>query len=126
MKRISSPGSAAWKWQVKLALSAAGQECVWLQRVISDLSVSQSSCVVFEDNQSAIAMCKNPQFHGKSKHIAIKYHYIRELVDDGKLLVKYVSSDDNIADIFTKGSFTQHVFDTLASLLNMVEVRPKL
>ena len=43
--------------------------------------------IIYEDNQSAIAMTINPQFHGRTKHIAIKYHYIREQVNDGTVNV---------------------------------------
>ena len=58
---------------------------------------------VFDDSQSAIAMTKNPQFHGKTKHIAIKYHFIREEVEKGTINLKYCQTDNMIADILTKG-----------------------
>ena len=56
-----------------MALASATQEAVWLRRLTADLQVdSKSPLVIYEDNQSAIAMSKNPQFHGRAKHIAIK------------------------------------------------------
>ena len=58
---------------------------------------------IFEDNQSTIAMTKNPQHHGKAKHIDIKFHYIREMVTMNKIKLKYCKSDEMIADILTKG-----------------------
>ena len=58
---------------------------------------------IFEDNQSAIAMSKNPQFHGRSKHIAIKYHFIREQVGKGTVKLVYCPSKEMIADMLTKG-----------------------
>ena len=48
-------------------------------------------------------MAKNPQFHGRTKHIAIKYHFIREQVSSGKLELKYCKTNDMIADMLTKG-----------------------
>ena len=63
-----------------IALASAAQESsLWLQQLLADLLKEPTKpMVIFEDNQSAICMAKNPQFHGRSKHIAIKHHFIRE------------------------------------------------
>lgn len=58
---------------------------------------------MFEDNQSAICMAKNPQFYGHAKHIDIKYHFIREQIASGVIDLKYCKTEDMVADIFTKG-----------------------
>ena len=58
---------------------------------------------IFEDNQSAISMAKNPQFHGRAKHIAIKHHFIREQVEDGNIELKYCPSEEMVADMPTIG-----------------------
>ena len=64
-----------------IALSGAAQESLWLQQVLSDLKKEEAkSMVIYKDYQSAISMAKFPQFHGRTKHIAIKYHFIREQV----------------------------------------------
>ena len=53
-----------------LALSAAAQECTWLKQLTSDVTtLSDAPTMIFEDNQSAIAITHNPQFHGRSKHM---------------------------------------------------------
>jgi hypothetical protein len=54
------------------------------------------------DNMSAIALCKNPVFHDRSKHIDTKYHYIRENVESGKIELEHVSTTDQLADLLTK------------------------
>ena len=59
--------------------------------------------VIFEDNQSAIAMTRNPRFHGRSKHVGIKYHFVRDKVTEGTIKVKYCSTTEMIADVLTKG-----------------------
>ena len=87
-----------------IALASTAQESLWLQQLVTDLQkVSPKPMVLFEDNQSAISMTKNPQFHGRSKHIAIKYHFIREQVSSGKVKLQYCRTNDMVADIMTKG-----------------------
>jgi hypothetical protein len=54
------------------------------------------------DNQSAIQMTKNPFFHKKTKHIDIQYHFVRDLVQQGVLEIMYCSTEEQVADIFTK------------------------
>ena len=58
--------------------------------------------VMFCDNTSTINISKNPVMHSKTKHIAIKYHFVRELVQDKEIRLEYVNSKEQIADIFTK------------------------
>ena len=59
--------------------------------------------VLYEDNQSAICMAKNPQFYGCAKHIGIYFHYIQEQVERGAVALRYCPSYDMIADMLTKG-----------------------
>jgi hypothetical protein len=54
------------------------------------------------DNQSAIALSKNPVFHERSKHIDVRYHYIRECVDEGRIIIVYTAIEEQLADILTK------------------------
>ena len=54
------------------------------------------------DNQSCIKMTKNPVFHDRSKHIKIRYHYIRDMVQRVALKLQYVSMDEQVADVLTK------------------------
>ena len=87
-----------------IALSSAAQESVWLKHLTTELrSPPKSPTTIFEDNQSAIAMTKNPQFHGRAKHIDIKYHFIREQVNCGNAKLEYCPTEEMTADIFTKG-----------------------
>ena len=54
------------------------------------------------DNQGAIALSKDNKFHVQTKHVNICYHFIHEAVEDGKIQVEYIPTDDSVADIFTK------------------------
>jgi hypothetical protein len=58
--------------------------------------------VILCDNQSCIKMKENAMFHDKSKHIEIRYHYIRDMVQRGAIKLQYVSTDEKVADVLTK------------------------
>ena len=99
-----------------MALSSAAQEAVWIRELISELQ-SQPT-LIYEDNQSAISMAKNPQFHGRSKHISIKYHYIQEQVNNDKIRLEYCPTEDMLADLLTKG-IRPEKFEKLRKLYGM-------
>ena len=102
-----------------MALSSTAQEAIWMRELNSDLGNQQSQPIlIFEDNQSAISMAKNPQFHGRSKHINIKYHFIREQVCNGKIRLIYCPTEDMLADLFTKGIGSEK-FERLRRLCGM-------
>lgn len=87
-----------------MALSSTTQEAVWLRELNSDLGNCLSEpTLIFEDNQSAICMVKNPQFHGRSKHINIKFHFSHEQVSANKIQLKYCLTTDMLADLLIKG-----------------------
>jgi hypothetical protein len=54
------------------------------------------------DNKSALALAKNPVFHERSKHIRIKYHFIRDCLEDGSIKASHIATTDQLADILTK------------------------
>jgi hypothetical protein len=54
------------------------------------------------DNQSCIKMTENPMFHDRSKHIEIRYHFIRDMVQRGALKLQYISTDEQVVDVMTK------------------------
>ena len=64
---------------------------------------------MFEDNVGCISLSKNPVMHKSSKHIEIRYHFVRERVQDGSLKLVYIPSSENVADILTK-STRKHTF----------------
>ena len=87
-----------------VSLSSATQEVMWLRRLTSELKNGPTKAtVLYEDNQSAIAMTRKAQFHGRAKHIAIRHHFVREKVSEGVVELKYCPTDRMIADMLTKG-----------------------
>ncbi|GJR85744.1 putative RNA-directed DNA polymerase [Tanacetum coccineum] len=83
----------------------ASKEAIWMKNFIGDLGVVptvQDPIEIFCDNESAVALTKEPKDHGKSKHIERKYHFVRSKVEEGHVIVKDIRSEDNPADPFTK------------------------
>ena len=102
-----------------MALTSAAQEAVWMRQLSKDMKTDVCEpTVIFEDNQSAICMAKNPQFHGRAKHIGIKYLFIREQVSNNTIKLRYCRTEDMIADIFTKG-LSQEKFVKLRSMCGL-------
>ena len=85
-----------------VAASEAAREVIWLARLFDDLTVLTKVPTLHIDNQSAIKLIKNSEFHYKTKHIDIRYCFTREKFREGKLEIDYVCTDVQIADIFTK------------------------
>ena len=98
-----SPAVALSSTEAELyAGTSASQEAVWLQGLLQEFGHRQRLPTLWCDNQSTIAMTKDPIFSARSKHIEARYFFIRELVQAGKLQVLHVKGTENVADIFTK------------------------
>ena len=86
-----------------VALSSATQEAVWLRRLLNALNaIPDEPTIMMEDNQGAIAISRNPVEHARTKHIDIRYHFVREAIKDRVIELRYCSSQNMIADILTK------------------------
>nr|GEW13214.1 zinc finger, CCHC-type [Tanacetum cinerariifolium] len=86
-----------------IVATAAATQALWLKRLLSKLTHSKEEKVtIMVDNKSAIALMKNPVFHGRSKHINTKYHFIRECVEREDIQVEFVSKEYQKANILTK------------------------
>lgn len=77
--------------------------------------------MLYVDNQSAITFAKHPSFSRESKHIDTKYHFVRERAEFGHLIIKYVSSNNQIADILTK-ILPRPQFEFLRNHLSLVRL----
>ena len=86
-----------------MALVATTQEALFLKTLVKDFGLSCSEPIqLYGDNQGAISLVKNPVTHEKSKHIDIKFHFIREKFSEGLIFVDHVPTGDNVADLMTK------------------------
>ena len=86
-----------------MAACAAAQEALWLRMLLADLGVDIVKPISLkENNQAAIAFSKNPGDHKRSKHIDIRYHFVRGRAAAGELTLDYIPTEGQLADIFTK------------------------
>uniref|UniRef100_A0A2N9IMV8 Reverse transcriptase Ty1/copia-type domain-containing protein n=1 Tax=Fagus sylvatica TaxID=28930 RepID=A0A2N9IMV8_FAGSY len=105
------------------ALATAFAEVCWLRTLLKDLGIYLSQPpILWCDNVSALAIASNPVFHARTKHIEVDFHFIRERVLRKDLVVKFVSTIDQPADVFTKSLPTQRFLDLQRNLT--VSVRP--
>jgi ATP-binding cassette subfamily B (MDR/TAP) protein 1 len=86
-----------------VAVSESAKEIVWLQSFLKELGKMNEKGTLYSDSQSAIFLAKNPAFHSRTKHIQIKYHFIRQLLDEEQLMLEKICGSKNPADMLTKG-----------------------
>ena len=124
-------GAVSWssKKQAVVALSSieaeyisqthAAKEAVWLRNFIVELQGKpQGPLTVLCDNQGAIALSKDNKFHSRTKHIDLRYHFIREAVEEGKINVEYIPTTENVTDVFTK-ALARPKFEVFIEMLGL-------
>jgi hypothetical protein len=107
-----------------MASADAAQQATWLRLLLDDLQLgppTDSPIPIYNDNNGCIALSKNPVHHDKSKHIAMRHHFLREKVEDGSIDLSHVSSASNIADLLTK-SLPVDTFTRLCELLGVIRL----
>ena len=86
-----------------IVASVASCDAVWLRKLLAGLfDLELEPTLIYCDNQSYVKLSENPVFHNKSKHIEIKYHFIRDMVQKGAVELWYISTDEQTSDILTK------------------------
>jgi hypothetical protein len=106
-------------------IASANTACqgIWLSRLLGGLlGIPTPKVNLLVDNKSAIALSKNPVHHDRSKHIDIRYHFIRDCVDRGEVDIDHVSTAEHLADILTK-ALGRVRFVELRHQLGVIEVQ---
>ncbi|KAF2294778.1 hypothetical protein GH714_017723 [Hevea brasiliensis] len=86
------------------AIGATATEVTWLMSLLCEISMAPNQApILWYDNVGATYLTVNPIFHSRMKHIEVEYHFVCDMVDKGSLQVRYISSKDQIANVFTKG-----------------------
>jgi transposase InsO family protein len=108
-----------------MACTRAAQEAIWLRQFLDQLGYRQKNPTqLLGDNQGAIALAKNPGNHPRTKHIQLRYHFIRFAITDGQILLDYVPTGDMAADGLTKG-LTGEKHKRFLSLLGLKDRRSR-
>ncbi|KAG8488543.1 hypothetical protein CXB51_016302 [Gossypium anomalum] len=108
-----------------VAAASAVNQAIWLRKILADLNLFQEGVTeILCDNKSAIAIAKNPVFHGRTKHFDIKLHVIREMEQACEIKLVHCNSEDQIADILTKGLGVSR-FNKLRKLMGVCNMELK-
>jgi hypothetical protein len=105
-----------------IAETHAAKEAMWLRTLISEITEQGGPLTIMGDNQGAITLAKDNKFHSQMKHIDLRYHFIREAVEDGKVEMKYIPTGENISDIFMK-ALAKPKFMQFVGMLGLVMMK---
>ncbi|KAF9799838.1 hypothetical protein IEO21_10490 [Rhodonia placenta] len=104
-----------------ISVSDTSREMLWLRSLLAELtSPLPTPTPLYSDNQSAITIAKSGMLHARTKHIDIRYHFIREVISSGRATLAYCPTDEMVADILTKPL----VRDKVAMLAHLLGLRP--
>ena len=103
-----------------IAVASCCTQVMWMKQTLQDMKVSIDEPISIEcDNTSAISISKNPVLHSKTKHIPVKYHFLREQVAQKVVKLEYVPKKEQTTDIFTK-PLARELFEYLRDKLGVV------
>lgn len=102
-----------------MTLTEASKEALWLKGLIKELGLKQGNIQIQCDSQSAIHLAKNQVFHARTKHIDVRYHKIREWLNNGDIAIRKVHTKENAAYMLTK-SVTTEKFKHCLDLIHFV------
>jgi hypothetical protein len=100
-----------------MVASHACKEAIWLQGLLGEFGRMKDKVKVFCDSQSAIHLSINSAYHSKTKHISVKYHFVRQVVDEGGVALEKVHTKVNSTDMFTKPVLLEKLQWCLVSLV---------
>ena len=86
-----------------VAAATVATQAIWLARLLGDLKGEKADTFKLKIDMSALALSKNPVFHEQSKHIDVRYRFIRDCVENGCISTDFVGTKDQLADILMKG-----------------------
>ncbi|MCO5595809.1 hypothetical protein L7F22_049859 [Adiantum nelumboides] len=85
-----------------ISATEASKEAIWLGRLAKELGMPAHTLELGCDSQSAIYLAKNAMFHACTKYIDVRYHFIRQVLEDGLITLTKINTQDNLANVLTK------------------------
>ena len=86
-----------------MAMLEATKESIWIQKLLSELGrTAINAKTIYEDSQGAIALAHNPEHHARTKHVDVRYHFVRDYVENGTIRLEYCPTKEMVADALTK------------------------
>ena len=104
-----------------VALGSCCSQILWIKQQLQDFGIEDSCTEIICDNTSAINLTKNPILHSRAKHIEIRHHFIRDHVQNKEVLIQFIDSKNQLADIFTK-PLEKSLFESIRSRLNILSL----
>ncbi len=96
-----------------MTITHGSQEALWFLELLNELGIYQEIVTLHEDNEASIKMSNNPQEYKRTRHIQVRYHFIRNLIQEKKIRLQHCSTNDQLADLFTKGISSVKLQDLL-------------
>lgn len=97
-------------------------EVLWIKRLLKELKIKYEAPIqLYCDNQSTISIANNPVHHDRTKHVEVDRHFIKEKIDGGIISIRYVHTNQQLADILTKG-LSERVFNFLVNKLGLIDI----
>lgn len=106
-----------------MAITEGAKEVVWLRRLFGELKLQDLTCptTIHGDNQGSLNLAHNPVYHGRTKHIEVRHHFIREKILSREINLEYVPTGEQLADIFTK-ALGRIAFERIRGKLGLVKI----
>ncbi|KAE8684439.1 GDSL esterase/lipase [Hibiscus syriacus] len=103
------------------------KEAIWLQGLLGELGMEQKHIKVHCDSQSAIHLAKNHVYHARTKHIDVRYHFVREILEEGGVIIQKIRTTENLADMLTKVYETSsHLHEIEIPNVNAIDGRKRI
>lgn len=109
-----------------MAITEGTKEAIWLRRLLGELKLQnlQTPTMIRGDNQGSINLAHNPIYHGRTKHVEVRHHFIREKILSKEISLEFVPTGQQLADVFTK-ALGRIAFERIRSKLGFVKINEK-
>jgi len=104
-----------------MAITEVVKEAIWLHGLLKDLGVVQKQLELYSDSQSVIHLAKNQVFHARTKHIDVRYYFVREILEEEEIVLQKIHTTENLADMLTK-VVTRAKFEHCLDLVNIFHI----